>query len=93
MRKPIFTKQFQKDYKKLERSGINLRLSNFIDKTISKLIKEESLNPTYHDHALKGEWQDCRECHIQGNWLLIYRITKNNEIYFERTGSHAELFN
>jgi mRNA interferase YafQ len=52
------------------------------------------LNPKYKDHALYGEWRDFRECHIvevSDNWLLIYKINKN-ELILVATGSHNELF-
>jgi mRNA interferase YafQ len=42
-------------------------------------------------HPLKGEYSDCRECHIEPDWLLIYLI-KETSIIFIRTGTHADLF-
>jgi mRNA interferase YafQ len=53
------------------------------------------LPPEYLDHPLKGEWRDFRDCHIRGDWLLIYRIvetTQGEEVIFVRTGTHAEIF-
>ncbi|WP_307776904.1 type II toxin-antitoxin system YafQ family toxin [Ottowia beijingensis] len=45
------------------------------------------------DHALKGEWSDHRECHIGGDFLLIYRLSEaDSHIVFVRAGTHAELF-
>lgn len=49
------------------------------------------LDPEWKDHPLKGEWQDCRDCHVHGDFLLIYRID-GNKITFVRAGTHAELF-
>ena len=47
----------------------------------------------YKDHQLKGEWQGFRECHIEPDWLLIYRIEDNElTLYATATGSHADLF-
>jgi mRNA interferase YafQ len=43
------------------------------------------------DHPLKGEWKGWRECHIQPDWLLIYRTTET-EVLLARTGTHADLF-
>jgi mRNA interferase YafQ len=54
-----------------------------------------ALPPQYADHPLKGDWEDCRDCHVRGDWLLIYRIVETKdgeEIIFVRTGTHAELF-
>ena len=89
MRQPFFTKQFKKDLKRVKKSSKNVVILKMI---MSDLIADKVLNPSYHDHALSGNWKDCRECHIQGNWLLIYKFVNHNKIYFERTGSHSELF-
>jgi len=43
------------------------------------------------DHSLKGDYVSLRECHIQPDWLLIYRV-KDNVVYLYRTGSHSDLF-
>ena len=50
------------------------------------------LPPERKDHKLIGNWKHHRECHISGDWLLIYRITKSNQVFFVRTGTHSELF-
>lgn len=55
------------------------------------LINEELLAERHHDHILVGSYQGRRECHIEPDWLLIYKLSEN-EIIFERTGSHADLF-
>jgi mRNA interferase YafQ len=49
------------------------------------------LGPEWKDHPLKGSWADHRECHVGGDFLLIYRI-EGNAIWFVRAGTHAELF-
>ena len=58
---------------------------------IRDLIEGKELNPKYRDHILIGNFKDRRECHIEPDWLLIYRID-NHQIIFERTGTHADLF-
>ena len=51
------------------------------------------LRTRYRDHALKGEWNEYRELHVSGDWLLIYRINKDElRLVLTRTGSHDELF-
>lgn len=55
------------------------------------MIDEEPLAERHRDHVLIGNYQGRRECHIEPNWLLIYKIDEN-EIIFERTGSHSDLF-
>jgi len=58
---------------------------------IKKLINEEALDEKYRDHKLSGSYANHRECHIEPDWLLIYRIV-DNEIHFVRTGTHSDLF-
>jgi mRNA interferase YafQ len=58
---------------------------------IERLVAQESLDERFRDHALIGEWKGFRECHVQPDWLLIYRI-EEDELELARTGSHAQLF-
>jgi mRNA interferase YafQ len=85
---PSFTNQFGKDLKKMERRGEAL---SKIKKVIRKLVNEERLEPNFKDHKLIGNYQGRRECHIESDWLLIYKLI-DTEIIFERTGSHSDLF-
>ncbi len=91
MLQPVYTKQFKKDIKRIERSG-NKSIEK-LKAVIRLLLDEDKLNPSYHDHPLKGNYKDRRELHIEPDWLLIYKTSKAEKIIiFERTGSHAELF-
>ena len=85
---PYYTKQFAKDLKKMLKRG---KSDEKIKRVIRKLINEEQLEARYKNHRLLGNYQNRRECHIEPNWLLIYKIIKN-EIIFERTGTHSDLF-
>jgi mRNA interferase YafQ len=85
---PVYTRQFEKDVKLMERRGKNL---NKLKILIRSLVEEESLDPIHRDHKLIGNWQGRRECHIESDWLLIYKIEKN-ALIFERTGTHSDLF-
>ena len=58
---------------------------------IEKLVAGEKLEPKYRDHQLSGNWKDHRDCHIESDWILIYRI-EDEDLILERTGSHSELF-
>ena len=60
-------------------------------KLISKLSKYEKLESKYRDHKLQGDFAECRECHIEPDLLLIYRI-HGNILYLIRTGTHSDLF-
>ncbi len=90
MFKPHFTKQFKKDYNKVQKSSVyNIKK---LDQIISRLALGKSLEPKFKDHPLKGNYLGCRECHIYPDWLLIYMVEpKNKKITFVRTGSHSEL--
>lgn len=82
--------QFKRDVKVVKKQG---KERDKLDTIVEKLKKGEKLAPKYKDHALKGEYLGCRECHIAPDWLLVYRIDKvEKKLYLIRTGSHAELF-
>ncbi len=85
---PVYTRQFDKDIKRLKKRAKNFEKLKII---ISSLIAEESMDPINRDHKLIGNWKGRRECHIESDWLLIYKI-KENRIIFERTGTHSDLF-
>jgi len=55
------------------------------------LVEAQKLPTAKRDHPLKGTLKDCRECHIEPDWLLIYRI-EGSELCLVRTGSRADLF-
>ena len=75
---PVFTRQFDKDVKRMRRRAENLEKLKII---IRSLIAEESLDPISRDHKLIGNWKGRRECHIESNWLLIYKIEENRIIF------------
>jgi mRNA interferase YafQ len=55
------------------------------------LLAGDALPEGYKDHPLKGSWQGYRDAHIEPDWLLIYRVTRD-ELHLVRTGTHADLF-
>lgn len=85
-----FTNQFKKDLKLAKRQGKNLdKLYTVID----KLANDKTLEQKYKDHNLSGNYKNCRECHIEPDWLLIYEIIDDVLILMlQRLGSHSELF-
>jgi mRNA interferase YafQ len=83
--------RFKKDVKKLSKSGS--RDISKLRAIIGKLERGEPLEREYNPHPLSSNWKDHIECHIEPDWLLIYRIDKKyNELILVRTGSHSELF-
>ncbi len=80
--------QFKRDVKRLQRRGKEM---NKLKELIRHLVNGEKLPQKNKDHRLKGTLKDCRECHVEPDWLLIYRI-EGSELCLVRTGSHADLF-
>ncbi len=89
-----FTRQFAKDWERLTHSGH--RDMKLLKAAMLLLIANElPLGPEWLDHALKGEWTDHHECHIGGDFLLIYQLQRSGageKVIFVRAGSHSELF-
>ena len=83
------TSQFKRDVKKTKRRGKD---TDRLKTVIVLLAQGRTLPAKYKDHLLKGVYKDCRECHLDPDWLLIYRI-EANVLQLVRTGTHADLFN
>ena len=85
-----FTTQFKKDIKLAKRQGKD---TDKIFEVLEKLANDEVLEAKYKDHCLTGDYKDCRECHIEPDWLLIYKKYESELILMlVRTGSHSDLF-
>ena len=86
----LLTSMFKKDYKLAKKRHLDMQL---LDDVIRKLSRGEQLEPQNNDHILTGNWSGYHECHIQPNWLLIYKIDNNQLILtLTRTGTHSDLF-
>ena len=86
----IWTNRFKREYDSCIKRGLDIQK---LDDVIKKLSKNEPLPSQYHDHFLQGDYKGFRECHIQPDWLLIYKIDNNKVILvLSRTGSHSDLF-
>jgi mRNA interferase YafQ len=85
-----YAKSFIKDWERLSRSG-RYDLPRLKEAMMLLIANDEPLGPKWLDHPLKGEWADHRECHIGGDFLLIYQVD-GNSINFVRAGTHSELF-
>lgn len=86
---PAVSKQFRKDLKKAKKQGKDLAK---LQRVMNMLAGQKPLAAKYRDHPLTGKLKGYRDCHVEPDWVLIYRI-KNPEIRFERIGTHSELFN
>ena len=88
MRTPSYTRQFERDVKRMRKRGQDLQK---LGSVLSSLIAEEQLDERYQDHVLMGNYKGRRECHLEPDWLLVYKLA-SDEIVFERTGTHSDLF-
>lgn len=89
---PLIVRQatsFRRDVKRLLRQGVELSL---LEAVVETLVAQQQLDARYRDHPLVGNWKGYRECHLQPDWLLIYRVA-DDELQLVRTGSHADPFN
>jgi mRNA interferase YafQ len=85
-----FTSQFKKDYKLAIKRGLKIEL---LEKIVSLLSMGGTLPNKNKDHVLSGDWIGHRECHVQPDWLLIYRIEDDVLVLtLSRTGTHSDLF-
>ena len=94
-RRVDYTRQFLKDWERLSRSG-RYDMNRLKAVMLLLIANEAPLGPERRDHALRGSWARYRQCHVGGDFLLIYRLADTDEpsgsIYSARVGTHAELF-
>ena len=84
----VYTNSFKKDLKRVKKRGKNL---NKLKDIIAKIVNEEPLPAKNKEHKLIGNYKDRWECHIESDWLLVYKVT-NKEAVFVGTGTHSDLF-
>lgn len=82
------TSQFKKDRRRCVKRGYDMSL---LASVVNTLLVPEPLKPANKNHELSGNWVNHQECHIQSDWLLIYRI-EGDELVLYRTGTHSDLF-
>lgn len=85
---PVYTRQFERDVKLMIKRGNDAEKLKLV---ISQLVNKEPSAERHRDHPLVGNFRGRRECHVEPDWLLIYK-TLASEVIFERTGSHSDLF-
>jgi len=84
----VWKGQFKKDYKRVKKQNKNL---DKLRSVIELLAQRKQLPAKCRDHKLTGYQKEHRDCHIEPDWLLIYRFD-GDDLILERTGSHSELF-
>jgi addiction module toxin, RelE/StbE family len=80
--------RFEKDYKNARKAGKDMAK---LKQAMVMIANGQVLPPELRDHKLIGNYRGRRECHLSGDWLLVYKL-EGDTIIFERTGSHSELF-
>ena len=95
LRSSDYTKAFLKDWDRLSRTG-RYNMAQLKDAMMVLISNDALLGPEWRDHALKGDWLGTRECHIGGDFLMIYELGNDasavGKIVFVRIGTHSELF-
>ncbi|MGD9738887.1 MAG: type II toxin-antitoxin system YafQ family toxin [Bauldia sp.] len=94
-RRADFAKSFFKDWERLNRSG-RYDMNRLKEVMLLIIANDAPLGPEWKDHSLKGEWAKHRECHVGGDFLLIYQVDDtvgaSGAVNFVRAGTHSELF-
>ena len=92
MRTMSYAKRLKQDFKREKKSQHKKYLDKSLMTIVTQLAGDKVLNRKYYDHALTGEWQDCSDCHIKPDLVLIYRKPPERKVLeLIRLGSHSEL--
>ncbi len=86
-----YTKEFKKSFKKIEKQGKDI---NKLMSVVDMLSRKEQLDPKYKDHSLYNDkrFKNCRDCHIEPDWVLIYKYLEEEIILLlVNTGTHSEV--
>ena len=89
MKKLQPTTQYKKDYKRVKN---NPKKFKALKEVLEMLMNEQQIPADYYPHMLQGEYKGCMECHVQGDFLLIWIDPNTDIIEFVRLGTHSELF-
>ncbi|MCL1919641.1 MAG: type II toxin-antitoxin system YafQ family toxin [Kiritimatiellaeota bacterium] len=86
----VYTNRMRRDVKLMRKRGKDI---SKLTAALSLLARADPMPPRYRDHRLSGDMNDFRECHIEGDWLLLYRISGDRLILTATaTGSHSDIF-
>jgi mRNA interferase YafQ len=88
VRNPIGGALFRRDVRLAEKRGKDM---SKLREAILLLVEGAPLPPRYRDHSLGGDWAHHRDCHLEPDWLLLYKLD-GNDLYLVRTGTHSDLF-
>ena len=91
MRRIERTKAFKRDYQRVIATPKHRDLDNLLPAILTLLATDTALPAKYVDHPLRGEWKDCRDCHVKSDLVLIYRKTGDQALQLVRLGTHNAL--
>jgi mRNA interferase YafQ len=91
MRTINYTNQFKRDYRREQSGRHGKLLDTLLTEAVTVLAADQPLPRRYFDHPLSGEWDDCRDCHLRPDLVLIYRKVDKTSLELIRLGSHSEL--
>ena len=87
---PYYTNRIKRQLKTLEKRGYDMSL---FKEVVDMLLDGKPLPPRYRDHPLHGDLRGYRDCHILGDWVLVYKIDKNIlTLILSETGTHSDIF-
>lgn len=89
MKKIFPSTQYKKDYKRYRNNPLKMEA---LGEIIDLLANEQPIPARYNPHMLKGDYKGCVECHVQGDFLLVWLDEERDIIELVRLGSHSELF-
>ena len=92
MRTIEWTAAFRRDYKRTKSTLRHRDIEILLPEIVNLLAEDRPLAAKHHDHALAGNWNDHRECHLKPDLLLIYKRPDDRTLRLVRMGSHSELF-
>ena len=85
-----YSNKYKKSYHQAKKRGLDIGL---LDAVVKQLAEGKTLDPKHKDHKLTGNYKDFRECHIQFDWVLVYRIVRKRcYLYLFDTGTHEDVF-
>jgi len=91
MRRIERTRSFKRDFKRVRATPRHRDIADLLPRTVELLATDSPMPEHYRDHALSGNWQDHRDCHLKPDLVLIYRLPDTETVQLVRLGSHSQL--
>lgn len=84
----VWSGRFKRDVERMRRSGRDMAKLTAL---MTAIAEGRRLEPSREDHPLRGDWKGYRDCHVEGDWVLVYKVAEG-KAWFARTGTHSEVF-